>query len=99
MAGNTTIGSGGLQFTAGGLASDTTIRARRPSGGRRRYERCRQRGSTHWKVPPFTAHTDVAPNFYPAAIGVWRSTEPLPILGPPCWAFSRVARSGRAECH
>ena len=41
----------------------------------------------------------VAPKIYPAAIGVWRSTEPLPILEPPCWAFSSELRSGRAECH
>jgi hypothetical protein len=30
---------------------------------------------------------DVAPKFYPVAVGVRRSIEPLPILGPLCWAF------------
>jgi hypothetical protein len=42
--------------------------------------------------------SDVAPNFYPVAIGVGRSVELLPVLGPACRTFSRPHRSGRADC-
>jgi hypothetical protein len=41
---------------------------------------------------------DVAPQFLSSRDLESGCSEPLPILGPPCWAFSRVARSGRAEC-
>jgi hypothetical protein len=41
---------------------------------------------------------DVAPQFLSSRDWSLAVSEPLAILGPPCWVFSRVARSGRAEC-
>src|SRR6266545_4742363 len=42
--------------------------------------------------------TDLIPFSHPAMSRVNCSVELLPILGPGCWPFSRIARSGRAIC-